>query len=57
MKSFLQFFTDLFRVGPKYNSIEAYIAAGNPQTPADVERLEQEFTKMYQSTSLYDRYY
>lgn len=57
MNAFLQFLADIFKAAPKYNNVEAYIAAGNPQTPEDVDRLEREFNSIYRAHSQFNRYY
>ena len=41
--SIIKFFKAIFSNPVLQNDLEAYIIAGNPQDPGDVDRLEREF--------------
>lgn len=40
-------FKKIFEPETIYDNVDAYIVAGNPQTPDDVERLERGFYERY----------
>ena len=42
-KSIIEFLKKLVETDNIHNNLEAYIVAGNPQDPGDVDRLEREF--------------
>lgn len=39
-----------------YDSLDSYIEAGNPQSAADVERLEREYSRL-RRPFMFERYY
>ena len=43
MKAIINFLKKLFTTDSIQNNLEAYIVAGNPQNPGDVDRLEREY--------------
>ena len=55
-RKILESLREIFRAPTIYDSLEAYIVAGKPQTPDDVDRLEKEFHQRRQ-IQFFDRYY
>jgi hypothetical protein len=55
IKQILEFLRDILRTPSLHDALEAYITAGNPQTPDDVDRLEREFFRNRESL-FFDRY-
>jgi len=47
-KNFLRALRNLFKTKTMFESLEAHIIAGNPQSAADVEQLERGFYNRYQ---------
>lgn len=47
---------EIFHTPSYHDNLEAYIAAGNPQSVEDVDRLEREYHQRRQ-VSLFERYY
>jgi hypothetical protein len=52
----LEFLKDIFRPESLHETLEAHIAAGNPTSEADVERLQEEFFRRRESL-FFDRYF
>ena len=57
MKSIIEFIKEFFREKSTYDTLEAYIAARNPQGPGDVEKFEREFWDKRHRIDTFDRYY
>ena len=55
IKQILEFLEDIFKSPSLHETLEAHIAAGNPTSEADVERLQEEFFRQRQSL-FFDRY-
>lgn len=55
MKSIIQFIKEVFKEKEIYDSLEAYIIAGNPQGPDDVDRLEREYWQKNHRVGYFDR--
>lgn len=55
MKAIIDFIKDVFKERTIYDSLEAYIVAGNPQGPEDVDRLEREYWDKNHRVSYFDR--
>lgn len=55
-KHLFEFMSEIFRPASLSESLEQFIAAGNPQDAGDVERLEAEYHRRRQSF-FFDRYY
>lgn len=53
--SIIEFVREVFKEKSVFNSLEAYIIAGNPQGPDDVDRLEREFWEKTK-INVFDRY-
>lgn len=45
-KKFVNSVSNFFKSYTVWTNLESYIAAGNPQTAADVDRLEREYMRL-----------
>jgi hypothetical protein len=56
-KSIAEFIKKIFTVKSEFSRLEEAIAASNPLTAADVEKVEREFWDKNSRPSIFDRYY
>lgn len=57
LKSIVEFIREIFKTRSEFYNLEKEIAASNPITTADVERVEKEFWNKNLRVNSFDRYY
>jgi hypothetical protein len=55
-KELVNYIREVFETKSAYDSLEGYIAAANPQSQADIERLEREFYTIKKNTGFINNY-
>jgi hypothetical protein len=55
-KTIVEYIREIFRTRSEFYQLEDAIAASNPITQADIERVEREFWNKNLRSSLFDRY-